>query len=143
MKTQSETKAKLSTLWIVIMFNMAFIDILSFYIPGKQEELAAFAGDTPIAQLMLGGAIVLQIPILMIFLSTIMPYSLNRWANIIVALLMIAFVVGPEIGNAAVSPHYIFMGAVEVLFMLYIIWTSWKWKKQSERPDDGVHIPDA
>ena len=122
------TKSRLSTLWIVVMFNMAFADILSFYIPGKQEELAAFAGDTPISQLMLGGAIMVEIPILMIFFSTVMSYTLNRWANIFVAILMIAFVVGPEIGNDAINPHYLFIGTIEVIFLLYILWTSWSWK---------------
>ena len=52
-----DTKVLLSTLWIVVMINMLKADILSLYIPGAAEEVARTAGETPIATLMLGGAI--------------------------------------------------------------------------------------
>ena len=131
MTTKIDTKTKFSTLWIVIMFNMAFADILSLNIPGTHEELVAFAGDTPITQLMLGGAIMLEIPILMIFLSRVLKSKANRWANIIASIITIAFVVGAEIGNSAVNPHYLFIGTVEVACMLFIIWTASKWKNSA------------
>ena len=39
------TKEKISTLWIVVMFNMAFADILSFITPGAlQEIMTGYAG---------------------------------------------------------------------------------------------------
>ena len=127
MTTTLDIKTKLSTLWIVVMFNMAYADILSLYIPGIHKELAAFAGNTPISQLMLMGSVVLEIPILMIFLARILKPGVNRWANIIAGGLMILFVVGAEIGNDLVKPHYLFIALVEVLCLLFIIWTAWKW----------------
>ena len=51
-----DTKVLLSTLWIVVMINMLKADILSLYIPGAADEVARTAGETPITQLMLGGA---------------------------------------------------------------------------------------
>jgi hypothetical protein len=48
------------------MINMLMADILSLYIPGALDELASFAGDTPIPQLMLGGAVIMEIAIVMI-----------------------------------------------------------------------------
>lgn len=33
------TKVKLSTLWIIVMFNMAFADILSFITPGVMKDI--------------------------------------------------------------------------------------------------------
>ncbi|MBT7600628.1 MAG: hypothetical protein HN560_06095, partial [Anaerolineae bacterium] len=93
MKTMKDTKTLLSTLWIVVMINMLKADILSLYIPGTLDELAKFAGETPITQLMLGGAIMMEISIIMIFLSGILKYKANRWANIIVGIMTILFVV--------------------------------------------------
>ncbi len=61
-----DMKAKLSTLWVVVMFNLLAADILSLYIPGALEEMAEFAGEIPITQLMLGGAIMMEISIAMI-----------------------------------------------------------------------------
>ncbi len=118
-----DTKVLLSTLWIVVMLNMIKADVLSMYIPGALDELVEFAGDTPITQLMLGGAIMMEISIAMIFLSRVLKYRVNRWANIIVSVITIAFV----IGGGSTYPHYIFIATVEVVCMLLIIWYAWKW----------------
>jgi hypothetical protein len=118
-----DTKVLLSTLWIVVMINMLKADILSLYIPGEAEEVARTAGETPITQLMLGGAIMMEISIVMIILSRVLPYRLNRWANTVASIITIAFVVG----GGANYPHYIFIAAVEVVCLLLIIWFAWKW----------------
>ena len=119
-----DTKVLLSTLWIVVMINMLKADILSLYIPGTADELANFAGETPITQLMLTGAIIMEFSILMIVLARVLAYRVNRWANIVVGLLTIVFVVG---GGSA-YPHYIFIATVEVVCLLLIVWIAWKWR---------------
>ncbi len=119
-----DTKVLLSTLWIVVMINMLKADILSLYIPGAVDEVAKTAGETPVTQLMLGGAIMMEISIVMIILSRVLKYGVNRWVNIIVSLITIAFVVG----GGASYPHYIFIATVEVVCLLLIIWFAWKWR---------------
>lgn len=121
-----DTKALLSTLWIVVMINMLKADILSLFIPGAPEELAKTSASTgtPIPQLMLSGAIMMEISIAMIILSRVLKYGVNRWANIIVSLITIAFVVGGGVSY----PHYIFVATVEVICLLSIIWLAWKWR---------------
>jgi hypothetical protein len=123
-----ETKVLLSTLWVVVMINMLKADILSLYIPGVMDELAKTAGDTPIPQLMLGAAIMMEISILMIILSRVLKYSVNRWVNMIASTITIAFVV---LGGAS-YPHYIFIATVEVICLLLIIWNAWKWSSSEE-----------
>jgi hypothetical protein len=120
-----DTKVLLSTLWIVVMINMLKADILSLYIPGSAEELArtsASAGAS-IPQLMLGGAIMMEISIVMILLSRVLKYNVNRWVNIIAGIITIVFVVG----GGASYPHYIFIATVEVICLVLIIWNAWKW----------------
>lgn len=51
-------------------------------------------GLTLIPQLLLGGAIMMEISIAMILLSRVLKYNVNRRVNIIVSLITIAFVVG-------------------------------------------------
>jgi len=121
-----DMKVLLSTLWIVVMINMLKADILSLYIPGAAEEVAKTAGDTPITLLMLGGAIMMEIAIVMIILSRVLKYKVNRWVNIITSIITIAFV----LGGGASYPHYIFIAAVEVICLLLIIWNAWKWTEQ-------------
>lgn len=130
-----ETKTLLSTLWVVVMINMLKADILSLNIPGAAEELAQTAGDTPIPLLMLGGAVMMELAILMILLSRVLQYRVNRWANIIVSLITIAFVV---VGGAS-YPHYLFIAAVEVVCLLLIVWFAWKWRNPAE---EYVPAPD-
>ena len=121
-----DTKVLLSTLWIVVMINMLKADILSLYIPGAADEVAKTAGETPIAILMLGGAIMMEISIVMIILSRVLKFRVNRWANIITSLITIAFVWG----GASTDPHYIFIAAVETICLLLIIWNAWRWSEQ-------------
>jgi len=106
------------------MFNMAYADILSLFIPGIHQELAAFAQGTPVSQLMLIGAIFIQIPVFMIYLSRVLKYRQNRLANMIAAVITIIFVTA----GSSPTPHHIFLATIQVLCMLLIIWTAWKWQ---------------
>jgi hypothetical protein len=121
-----DTKSLLSTLWVVVMINMLKADILSLSIPGAAEEVvktAASAGAT-IPQLMLIGAIMGQLGIAMIILSRVLKYGINRWVNIIVSIVTIAYIWS----GAASYPHYIFIAAVETLCLLLIIGFAWTWR---------------
>jgi len=120
-----DTKTLLSTLWIVVMINMLKADILSLFIPGALDEVAktSVSTGTPIPQLMLGGAIMMEISIVMIVLSRVLKYKVNRWTNIVISIITIVFVVGAGVSY----PHYIFVATVEVICLLSIIWFAWKW----------------
>jgi hypothetical protein len=136
LKKPIDTKALLSSLWIVIMINMLKADILSLYIPGSAEELAATAASTgaSIPQLMLGAAIMMEISIAMIILSHVLKYRLNRWANISAGVITIVFVVGGGVSY----PHYIFIATVEVICALLIIWFAWRWPTPEGQSDRVV-----
>ena len=124
---KTDLKVILSTLWIVVMFNMIFADILTLYIPEFLQEIVTGSMPVQITQeLMLGMALIIEIPIVMIFLSRVLKYSANRWANIVAGVITILFVV---IGGSLIL-HYIFFAAIEVVCLLLIIWYAWKWPKQ-------------
>jgi len=121
-----DTKVLLSTLWIVVMINMLKADILSLFIPGAAEEVArtsASAGAS-IPQLMLVGAVMGQIGIAMIVLSRVLKYGINRWANIVAGIVIIAYIWG----GMASYPHYIFIATVETICLLLIIGFAWTWR---------------
>ncbi len=121
-----DTKVLLSTLWIAVMINMLQADILSLNIPGAAEEVVKTATSTgaTIPQLMLIGAIMGQLGIAMIILSRVLKYGINRWVNIIVSIVTIAYIWG----GMASYPHYIFIAAVETLCLLLIIGFAWTWR---------------
>ncbi len=125
--SKTDIRVLISTLWIVVMFNMIFADILGFLVPGSLKALmTGYAGEIKLSQeILLVFAIVLEIPIAMIFLSRMLKYGVNRWANISAGFITIVFV----IGGGSLELHYIFFATVEVICMLVIIWFAWKWRE--------------
>ncbi len=120
---------RISTLWIVVMFNMAFADIVSFIQPGGLQGVSAGPGGVPITQgFLLVFALLLEIPIAMIFASRILKPRANRWANSVAAVITSAFVVG---GGSMELPFYAFFAAVEVACMVTIVWSVWS-RRSSE-----------
>lgn len=126
MNAQLETKIDLSTLWIVVMFTMVFADILTFITPGELKAIVDGTMEVELTStLILIFAILLEIPILMIYFSRRLDYAVNRWANIGAGVITILFV----IGGGALTPHYIFFASIEIICMLLIIVRAWNWKE--------------
>ncbi len=126
MNTKKDIKSKLSTLWIVIMFNMLFADVLTLFISKNLQEL--LDGSTPVKiteELMFVIALIIEIPIIMIFLSRVLKHKTNRMVNIIASIITIIFVTA----GGSLALHYIFFASVEVVCALLIIKYSLKWKK--------------
>ena len=116
------TRTRLSILWVVVMFNMVFADILTFIKPGALQGLWAGQAGVQITDgLLLMFAILLEIPIAMIVLSRILQPEANRWANTAAAVITTLFVVG---GGSA-DLHYLFFASVEIASMALIVWSVW------------------
>ncbi|MFN8376025.1 MAG: DUF6326 family protein [Anaerolineae bacterium] len=125
-------KARLSTLWMFIMLNMAFADIFSFMSPTFQQEVTTgLANGTQITQgFLLVAAFVLEIPLAMVLLARVLKYEANRPANIVAGVVTIAFV----IGGGSSTPHYIFFATIEVICALFVIGYAWRWTQ-----NEGQH----
>ncbi len=120
---------RLSTLWVVVMFNMVFADILTFITPGALQDLwAGQAGVHITSGLLLVFALLLEIPIAMIFVSRILRPEASRWANTLAAVITTAFVVG----GGSLTLHYVFFATVEIACMALIVWSVWT-QRSSER----------
>lgn len=119
----SEMQVTLSTLWVFVMFNMVFADIVGFLNPGALEQMIAMK---PAPGLLLVFSILLEIPIAMIVLSRLLKVRANRWANIIAGVITILYVIGG--GNTSIT--YIFFATIEVACMLLIVWYAWQWTEE-------------
>ena len=125
------TRARLSAAWVFVMLNMVFADILSFMSPGALQQI--LAGNAEGIQItpgfLLVAAVVAQVPISMVLLSLLLPQRTARWANIAAAVVTVAFV----LGMGSVTPHYVFIAALETLGCLAIAWWSWTWRPAVRR----------
>jgi hypothetical protein len=117
-----DTKVKLSLLWVFVLFNMAYADILSLMDPTSPIRKIMDGNPMPSGGL-LAGAILMETAIVMVFLPWVLTYKANRWVNIVIGAINIFAVVTGGHGL-----YYIFFATVEVVCMLLIIWFAWKWK---------------
>jgi hypothetical protein len=118
----SNVGTRISTLWVVVMFSMVFADIVGMMMPGVLTAMSAGQVGVPVTQgLLLVFAILLEIPIAMIFVSRILKPVANRWANTVAAVITTLYV----IGGGSPYLHYYFFEAVEIACMALIVWSVW------------------
>ncbi|PWB52688.1 MAG: hypothetical protein C3F13_11140 [Anaerolineales bacterium] len=120
--TGLDPKIKLSLLWIFVLLNMAYADILSLMDPTSAIREVMGGAPLPSGGLVLG-AIIMETAIAMVILSWVLNYKIIRWVTSIIAAINIFGVV-----TGGHGPYYVFFATVEVACMLLIIWFAWKWK---------------
>ncbi len=123
-----EMKTRLPLFWIFIMINMAFADILGLMVPGYLAKILAggpIDGTVVTTSLLLIGAVLLEIPTVMILVSRFAKYSLNRWLNIIAAVITIVYVAG----MSSPTVIYWFFCSLEIIACVVVIVIAWKWRK--------------
>ncbi len=148
MKTTNKTtemkdrKVMLSILWIFVMFNYTYADILTLYFnPVLQKETwmqfqSGYVGGLHIISqgFVLVGAVLLETSIAMVLLPWVLKYRANRWTNIIVAVIQIVAAVQSLTGPLYWNLYYAFFATIEIACMLFIIWYAWTWP----RPEGGA-----
>ena len=121
-------KIKIAALWILFEFCMFTVPIIEMYIPDFVEN--AVAQTTP--EMLVVLAFATMIPPILAFLSLILKDPINRWLNIIVAIVFVAL---SPIGIIDVPTEYyapmILIAIVEVIAAALIVWYAWKSKQKA------------
>jgi hypothetical protein len=117
-----DTKIILSSTWVVVTLIYLYGDVLRIC-SGDLAKSMANMNFNPLVWL--GIAILMLIPILMVFLTLVIPQSVSRWANIIVAVFFLLF-------NLVGLPTYPsmydkFLLAVSLVFNGVTVWYAWNW----------------
>jgi hypothetical protein len=113
----------LSALWVALMLTYLLGDVLRIY---SGDFAAGKMGGVQLTRGMwLGIAILMVIPILMVFLSLTLNYPVNRWANIIAALFFFGFnLIGLPTYPSAYDKFLIVVG---LAFNALTVWYAWQW----------------
>jgi hypothetical protein len=119
-------RIKLSALWIALMLTYLLGDVLRIFsgdfVAGEMGEMGGME-ITP--EMYLGLAILMVIPIVMVFLSLTLPYKADRWANIILAIFFFVFnLIGLPTYPSIYDQFLIIVG---LIFNVLIVWYAWKW----------------
>ena len=126
-----DRKVILSTLWIFVIFNYLYCDILSLMDSSllKQYLTGTVDGLELTENFLFMGAILMEIPIAMVLLSRILNYRANRWANIAAATIKtIAMIMTMFVGTP--TSYYLFFGSIEIGTTIFIMWYAWTWKNK-------------
>ena len=124
-----DKKVLLSTLWIFAIFNYLYCDIMGLMDVNllKQYLTGNVNGMEMDENLLLGAAILMEIPIAMVLLSRILNYGPNRWANIIAGIIMTLVQIA-TLFAAVPTKYYLFCSIIEIATTIVIVWLAWKWK---------------
>jgi hypothetical protein len=124
--TGIDPRVRLSLLWIFVVLLMFYADIVSLMDPTSAIR-ERMVGAPMSAGFLLAGAIVMIISIVMVILSWVLNYKVNRWVTIAIGAFMIINIVTGGHGL-----YYVLFETVEVACILLIIWFTWKWKPAIE-----------
>jgi Family of unknown function (DUF6326) len=123
-------RLKLSALWCSVMFCYIYGDYFELYQPGKLQQM--ISGRTALGPAtqgtLLGMAMVMAVPSVMVFLSLVLPPQVNRWLNIILGALYTLIMILAILGSWY---FYIFFGLIEIILTVSIVCYAWTWPKQS------------
>ena len=117
-----DTMIILSGTWVVVTLIYLYGDVLRIC----SGDFAKSMGDNNFNQFVwLGIAVLMLMPILMVFLTLVLPQSVSRWANIIVAAFFFLFTL---VGLRTYPSLYDkFLLAVSMVFNVVTICYAWNW----------------
>ncbi len=136
-------KIKLAFLWTSLMFLYLYADYFELMTPEKLENMIKLqtpVGPTSPGLLVIFSAILI-VPALMIFLSVFLKPQINKWLNIIMALLYAGIsilIIVSSIGLAW-RTFYVIFNFTEILVFAMIIWQAWKWPRVTHSPKADNH----
>ena len=118
-----DVKIILSTLWVALMLTYLLGDVLRIF--SGDFKAGKISGMQISQNMLLGMAVLMVIPIVMVFLSLTLNYPVNRWANIVVAIFFFGFnLIGLPTYPSAYDKFLIIVG---LGFNVLTVWYAWNW----------------
>lgn len=122
----------LSKLWLILTLNYLFCDLFSLFLSKNLTQLlnGGIGEITFTEQFLLFFSVIMEIPIIMVFFSSILKYRLNRIVNIIAGSLMLFIQIGSLVSGKN-NIHYIFFSIIEIILLIIIIRLAIVWKQNT------------
>ena len=129
--TTVPVRIKLAALWTSVMFCYVYGDYFELYVPGKlQDMLQGNFLFGPVTQLALvGTAVLMAVPSLMIFLSVSLSPVVARWLNVGAGLFYAAIMLLIVFFGGAWT-FYMLFAAIEIVLALLVVWYAWHWPRK-------------
>jgi hypothetical protein len=125
------TQLALAAMWSSLMFLYVYGDYFQLYTAGKLEAMSAGQiGPLGAASesVLLGVAMMMAIPSLMIVLSLLLPPVVGKWLNVLFGL---AYTVILALTLPGAPLFYLAYGGLEIALTLLIAWTALRWPRRT------------
>ena len=99
--TRKDRKAVLSTIWVFVLLNMVYADILGMLRPEYLETLERLGNELSSGTVLVF-AVLMEVVIVMVLLSRVLNRKANRTVNLVAVPLSILWVVVPALGSVAI-----------------------------------------
>jgi hypothetical protein len=118
-----QVQIKLSGIWVALMLTYLLGDVLRIF--SGDFKVGEMGGMQASQGVYLGMAALFVLPIAMVVLSLTLDRPVNRWANIIVAVVFfVVNVIGLPTYPSAFDK---FLNVVGLAFNLLTVWYAWRW----------------
>src|ERR1700753_588300 len=131
-----DTKERLSLFWLFALLNYLYADCTALFAIVGSPNLSDAPHFPP--WVLMASAVLMEIPIAMIVACRLLPFRINRLANIIAGILLTvvnAFLtyVPPLAGwgRTPALPEYLFFATIETVCTLIIVHQAWRWRKDA------------
>jgi hypothetical protein len=113
----------LATSWVALMLTYLLGDVLRIY--SGDFKAGEFGGRKTSRNQWMGVAVFMIVPVIMVLASLVLSYSVDRWANIIVAVIFFGLnLIGLPSYHSAYDKFLIIVG---LGFNALTVWYAWQW----------------
>jgi len=132
-------KTRIAVLWLITAVVMSAHMALSIFEPGVIELIIAGEMQLNEPAFIFSALLAWLIPLAMAFLSVTLQDLANRWANIILGIVVTAVNIShllfeqlaqPSAHMAQPSVHQLLLNGSTVVVTALIVWYAWRWPKQ-------------
>lgn len=135
-----DKKELFSTLWIFVTLNYLYCDLIGLmdknllngYLKGNIEGMIIDENFLFFA------AILMEIPIVMVFLSRILNYNANRWANLLAGSIKTIVMIS-TLFIGSFTAYYLFFAIIEITTTMYIIYLAYGWSENINKEIEKIN----
>lgn len=122
---KTDPKTKLSALWLFVLLNIIFRDIHQIVLKSELEMFltGTYNGVVITEEMMLLGAVIIQVPIGMALFSHVLARHISRPLTFVAVLITSAGL----LSNGPSDMDDMFHLTVELAALVAILWTAWTW----------------
>ena len=112
-----QARTTIAALWVSAMMSYVYADIIAFLVPGHLQGVleGRMGAWTTTMPLLMGSAVLMSIPGLMISATFLVPSAVNRWLNVVVGSMYALIAVAQTVGAWPPRTYtYMYFGVIDL-----------------------------